>query len=178
MNFTLIENLGEWLKKLNELIVSKIYYVDYTSNKDDSYLPFIYFLLFEKFDYFIKIEGDFDGDHLKLNYFNLSELEEKIIKYDFKNEPDLWCVYDVNQNEKLFKFVGHKIVKVEYGIEKDVFKINGIEQKGEKELITFFRLIFENSQLTFFEGGCGIYACEEKEVKLNFEETFDIYTTK
>lgn len=179
MNFSKIENIGEWLKKINDLFISKIYFVDYTNQKDDdSYLPFIYFLLFKNFDYFIEIEGDFDGEHLKVNYFNISEFENKITEYDLKTESDLWNVTEINQNEKLFKFVENKIVKVEYGIEKDKFEINGIEQKGEKELVTFFRLIFENSQLTFFEGGCGIYVSEEKEIKLNFEETFDIYKTK
>ena len=164
---------------INQIVgktVDKIYRVDFNENKDnDDYLPWTFFITFSEFDMFMEIEGDFDGDHIKINLNQLSELKQKLKKNDLRNEPDLWQVYEIKENENLGELINKPILKCEYGIEKDEFTINENKLKGQKEVFTFIRFYYEKSFLTIFEGGCGLSVSDDKNIKLNFEETFDKY---
>ena len=167
---------NNFIKKIIGKTVDKIYQVDFNENKDnDDYLPWTFFITFVEFDKFMEIEGDFDGDHIKINLNKLSELEQKLKKNDLQNESDLWQVYEVKRNENLGKLIDKPILKCEYGIEKDEFIINGNNIKGQKEFFTFIRFYYGKSYLTIFERGCGLSVSDNKNIKLNFEETFDKY---
>ena len=164
---------------INQIIgkkVDKIYQVDFNENKDnDDYLPWTFFITFSEFDMFMEIEGSFDGDHIKIYLNQLSELKPKLKKNDLRNEPNLWQVYEVKKNEYLGELINKPILKCEYGIEKDEFTINENKMKGQKEVFTFIRFYYEKSFLTIFEGGYGLSVSDDKNIKLNFEETFDKY---
>ncbi|WP_033962401.1 hypothetical protein [Psychroserpens jangbogonensis] len=167
---------NNFIKQIIGKTVDTIYQVDYNENKaNDNYLPWTFFITFTEYDKFIEIEGDFDGDHIKINLNQLSELNQKLKKNDLRNEPHLWQVYKVKENESLGKLLNKPILKCEYGIEKDEFIINENKVKGQKEVFTFIRFYYEKSFLTIFEGGCGLSVSNDKNIKLNFEETFDKY---
>lgn len=167
---------NNFIKQIIGKTVDKIYQVDFNENKDnDDYLPWTFFITFAEFDKFMEIEGDFDGDHIKINLNQLSELEQKLKKNNLQNESDLWQVYEVKESENIGKLINKPILKCEYGIEKDEFIINENKIKGQKEFFTFIRFYYEKSYLTIFEGGCGLSVSDDKNIKLNFEETFDKY---
>ncbi|RZK58000.1 MAG: hypothetical protein EOO87_01420 [Pedobacter sp.] len=180
MNFQLNNNLGNWLTQLNEKTVDKIYQVDFNNDRhEDIYLPWLFFITFLDFDKFLEIEGDFDGEHIRINLNDISELILKLKENDMPNEPDLWRVYNTDQDEILGKLLKQKINFIEYGIDKDEFEINGTLIKGEKDVFKFIRLNCNKLNLTIFEGGAtGLGVSDDKDVKLNFDETFDIYDTK
>ena len=111
-----------FIKQIIGKTVDTIYQVDYNENTDDDdYLPWIFFITFLELDKFMEIEGDFDGDHIIINLFDLSELKEKLKNNNLKSEPDLWQVYEVTENEILGRLLNKPILKCEYGIEKDVY---------------------------------------------------------
>lgn len=180
MKFQLNKNLGNWLTGLNGKTIDKIYQVDFNKDRhEDIYLPWLFFITFFDFDRFLEIEGDFDGDHIRINFYKNSELDNKLNE---NNPPDeLWYyrVYDTEQDETLGRLLGKKIEFVEYGIDKDAFEINGTLIKGQKDLFTFIRFNCEEINLTIFEGSAtGLGVSDDSEVKLNFEETFNKYNTK
>jgi hypothetical protein len=77
------QNLGNWLVQLNGKTVDKIYQVDFNQGRhEDIYLPWLFFITFSDFDRFLEIEGDFDGDHIRLNLYDNSELGNKIKEND------------------------------------------------------------------------------------------------
>ena len=180
MNFQLNGEIGNWLNKLNGKTVGKIYQVDFNKDRhNDDYLPWIFFITFSDFDYFLEIEGDFDGNHLKINLCENLLLSNKLKEYNQANEPDLWQVYETKLDETLGKLLSQKIEFIEFGIDKDEFEINGTKVKGQKEYFNFIRFNSGNLNLTIFEGSLtGLGVSDNKHVKLNFEETFEIYTTK
>jgi hypothetical protein len=180
MNFQLNKNNGNWLTQLNGKTVDKIYQIDYNNDRhEDIYLPFLFFITFFDFGSFLEIEGDFDGDHIRINLYDKSELDQKLKDNDFPNELDLWRVYDTDPNETLGKLLGQKIEFVEYGIDKDEFEINGTICKGEKDVFNFIRFNSDTLSLTIFEGGTtGLGVSDDPELKLNFEEIFDKYDTR
>ena len=165
---------GDFLTQLNGKTIDKIYKVDFNNdNENDNYLPWLFFFTFNGFDKFLEIEGDFDGDHIKISLTDLSELKEKLQKSDFPNVPDLWKAFTVKENEPLGKIIDKTISKCGYGIDKDE-----IEIKGQKNRFTFVRFYFDNFYLTIFERGSGLYVTDDPNVKLNFKETFDKYDTE
>ena len=180
MNFQLNINLGNWLTQLNGRTVDKIFQVDYNNDRhDDIYLPWLFFITYSDFDKFLEIEGDFDGDHIRINLNDISELNQKLKDNDLPNEPDLWRVYETKSDETLGKLLGKKIKFVDYGIDKDEFEINGTISKGQKDVFNFIRFNCEEISLTIFEGSAtGLGVSDNPKVKLNFEETFDNYDTK
>src|SRR5688572_1194493 len=139
MSFQNVEsNLGSFLSQLIGKTVAKIFYVDYKGEKDeDFYLPWLIFITVEGFDKFLEIEGDFDGEHIKINLFDLSRLAKKLEENDFPDEPDLWRVYEVRKTETLGKLLDQKILSCSYGIDKDEFWINGIKSTGQKDVFKF-----------------------------------------
>ena len=172
------KNIDNWLTQLNGKTVIKIYQVDYNKNRtQDIYLPWLFFFLFSDFEKFLELEGDFDGQHIKINFYDRSELDKKLKTNNLPDEPDLWSVYETNPEETLGQILGQKIMFVEYGIEKDKFEINGKIIKGEKDVYNFIRFNCEAVSLTIFEG-LGLCVSTDKNIKLDFEETFEKYDTK
>ena len=180
MNFQLNKNLGNWLTQLNGKTVEKIYQVDFNQDRhEDIYLPWLLFITFSDFDRFLEIEGDFDGDHIRINLNDNSELDKKLKENNLPDEPDLWRVYETHKDETLGRLLGQKIEFIEYGIDKDEFEINGTKIKGQKDVFNFIRFNCETLNLTIFEGSAtGLGVSDDKNVKLNFEETFEKYDTK
>lgn len=173
-------NSGNWLKQLNGKTVDEIYQVDYNNNRhEDSYLPFLFFITFLDFDKYLEIEGDFDGGHIRINFYDNSGLDEKLKKNNFPDETDLWSVYQTESNEILGQLIGRNIDFLEYGIDKEEYEINGTICKGEKDVFNFIRFKSDTLILTIFEGGTtGLGVSDDPELKLYFEETFDKYDTK
>jgi hypothetical protein len=180
MNFQLNKNLGNWLTQLNGKTVDKIFQVDFNKDRnDDIYLPWLFFITFSDFEKFLEIEGDIEGDHIRINLYNNSELDNKLKENNLHDEPDCWRVYDTEQNETVGRLLGEKIKFIEYGIDKDEFEINGTKIKGQKDVFNFIRFNCESLSLTIFEGSAtGLGVSDSKNVKLNFEETFEKYDTK
>ena len=178
MNFQLNKNLGKWLSQLNGRTVDKVFQVDFNKERhEDIYLPWLFFITFTDFDKFLEIEGDFDGDHIKINLCDKSELDKKIGQYNLPDEPDLWRVYNTNQDEILGRLIGEKIDFIEYGIDKDEFEINGTKIKGQKDVFDFITFHGSGLKLTIFESS-GLGVSDDPNVKLMFEDTFDRYKTK
>ena len=169
-----------WLKQLNGKEVDKIYQVDFNKDRhEDIYLPWLFFITFSDFDRFLEIEGDFDGDHIRLNLYGNSELDNKLKENNLPDEPDCWRVYDTRKDETLGQILGQKIEFIEYGMDKGEFEINGTLIKGQKDVFNFIRFHCKKLNLTIFEGSAtGLGVSDDPEVKLNFEETFDNYNTK
>lgn len=180
MNFQINNNLGSWLKRLNGKTVDKIYQVDFNKERyEDNYLPWLIFFTFSEFNYFLEIEGDFDGDHVRISLFDNSELENKLKQNYLPNEPDLWQIYDTKLDEKLGLLLEKKIDFIEYGIDKDEFEINGLKIKGQKDVFNFIRFNCYKTYLTIFEGSAtGLDISDDPNLRLNFENTFDFYNTK
>jgi hypothetical protein len=180
MDFQLNKNLGSWLTQLNGKTIEKIYQVDFNQHRhEDIYLPWLFFIIFSKFDRFLEIEGDFDGGHIRINLYDKSELDKKLKENNLPDEPDLWRVYETNKDEIVGGLLGQKIKFIEYGIDKDEFEINGTKINGQKDVFNFIRFNCESLNLTIFEGSAiGLGVSDDKNVKLNFEETFEKYDTK
>lgn len=181
MNFELNnKNVGNWLTQLNGKTVDKIFQVDFNNDRhEDIYLPWLFFVTFTDFDKFLEIEGDFDGDHIRISLNDYSELGNKLKENNLPDEPDLWRVYETEKDEPLGKLLGQKIDFVDYGIDKDEFEINGTEIKGQKDVFNFIRFNCGKMNLTIFEGSAtGLGLSDDPNIKLNFEETFDKYDTR
>ncbi len=180
MNFQLNRNLGNWLRQLNGKTVDRIFQVDFNKDRnEDIYLPWLFFITFSDFGKFLEIEGDFDGDHIKISLCDNSELDKKLKENNLPDEPDMWRVYETNKDETLGNILGQKIEFVEYGIDKDEFEINGIKIKGQKDLFNFIKFNCKKLSLTIFEGSTtGLEVSDDRSIKLNFEETFEKYDTK
>lgn len=179
MNFKANTNPGLWLKQLNSKTIDKIFQVDFNNDRhEDCYLAWLFFITFSDLDKFLEIEGDFDHDHIRVNLYPISELMQKLEVNNLPDEPDLWRVYDTQKDETLGKLLGQKIDFIQYGIEKDEFEINGKLFRGQKDLFNFIRFNCDKLSLTMFEGSAtGLGVSDNPTVKLNFEETFDIYDT-
>ena len=180
MKFPFSINLGNWLTQLNGKTVDRIYQVDFNKDRhEDIYLPWLLFITFSDFDHFLEIEGDFDGDHIRLDLCENTNLDNKIKKNNLPEKPDCWQVYDTKPDEILGLLLGQKIEFVEYGIDKDEFEINGSLIQGQKDVFNFIRLNCKKLTLTIFEGSMtGLGVSDDPEVKLNFEKIFDRYDTK
>lgn len=178
MNFQLNENLGNWLAQLNGKTVDKIFQVDYNGFEriEDSYLPWLFFITFTDFDKYLEIEGDFDGDHIEINLYDNSQLDKRLKENNLPDQPDLLRVYETEKHETLGKLLGQKIEFIEYGIDKDEFKINGTKIKGQKDVFDFITFNCEKLKLTIF-GSVGLAVSDDPEVKLMFEDTIDTFKT-
>ena len=110
MNFQLNKNLGNWLAQLNDKTVDKIFQVDYNGVEriEDSYLPWLFFITFTDFGKYLEIEGDFDGEHIKINLYDNSQLNNRLKENNLPDEPDLWRVYDTEKHETLGQLLGQK----------------------------------------------------------------------
>jgi len=178
MNFQLNGNLGNWLTQLNGKTVDKVFQVDFNNDRHgDIYLPWLFLITFSDFDKFLEIEGDFDGDHIRINLCDNLELDKKIKENNLPDEPDMWHVYDTEKQETLGRLLGQKIEFIEYGIDKDEFEINGTKIKGQKDVFDFISFNCDNLKLTIFESS-GLGVSDNPEVKLMFEDTFDRYATQ
>lgn len=175
MNFSTDINIGNWLNQLNGKTVKNIFQVDYNNRHEDIYLPCMFFISFKDFDLFLEIEGDFDGDHIKINFFQNSELEKKIKENTFE-EPDLWCVHSTGSQEKIGLLLGQKIEFIEYGKDKKEYEIKGVKFKGQNDVFNFITFNCENLKLTIFES-LGLAVSDDPDLKLMFEDTFDRYKT-
>lgn len=180
MNFQINKNLGNWLAGLNGKVVEKIYQVDFNKDRhEDIYLPWLFFITFIDFGRFLEIEGDFDGNHIRINFYENIELESKLKDNNQPDELNSWHVYNTEQNEVLGLLLGQKIELIEYGVDKDEFEINGTLIKGQKDVFNFIRFNCENLILTIFEGSAtGLGVSDDPEVGINFDETFNKYDTK
>ena len=155
MNFELNnKNLGNWLTQLNGKTVDKIFQVDYNGEDrhEDIYLPWLFFITFTDFDKFLEIEGDFDGSHIRVDLYNISQLEQKFKENNLSEYPDLWRVYETSPEDILHKLLGQTIRFIEFGIDKDEYVIIGNVLKGQKDLFTFIRLNCDTFSVTIFEG--------------------------
>lgn len=178
MTFQLNTNLGSWLTQLNGKTVDKLFQVGYNKDRDkDIYLPWLFFITFSDFDRFLEIEGDFDGDHIRINIHDNSKLDNKLKENNLPDELHLWRVYDTNKDEPFGQLLGQKIEFIEYGIDKDEFELNGTKIKGQKDVFDFITFNCERLKLTIFES-LGLKISDDPEVKLMFEDTFDRYKTK
>jgi hypothetical protein len=176
MNFEINKTLGTWLTILNNRTIENAYQVDFINDRlNDDYLPWIFILTFKDLDKYLEIEGDFDGDHIKISIADIGRLKKRI---EENIEPNLWTVYQLDRQEKIGKSIGQTIKRIEYGVDKEAFEINGTRTKGQRDLFTFIRFHFENFFITIFEGGTGLFITDDSNVKLNFEETFDKYDTR
>ena len=181
MNFELNnKNLGNWLTQLNGKTVDKIFQVDFNNDRhEDIYLPWLFFVTFIDFDKFLEIAGDFDGEHIRINLNDNSELDNKLKENNLPDEPDLWRVYKTEKDETLGKLLEQKIDFVDYGIDKDEFEINETQIKGQKDVFNFIRFNCGIINLTIFEGSAtGLGVSDNKDLKLNFEETFERNSTR
>lgn len=169
----------EWLSIFNGKIIDKIYQVDFNENRnDDIYLPWLFFITFLKSNFFLEIEGDLDGGHLRVNYYNNSELKIKLKNNNFPTEPDLWKVYETNKFEILGQLLGKTVNFIEYGIEKKLFTINESLVIGNPKLLNFIRFNCNTLEISVFEGSAtGLGVSDDSNYKFNFEDTFDIYKT-
>ncbi|WP_027003517.1 hypothetical protein [Hugenholtzia roseola] len=172
--------MRNWLKELNGKTVDKIYQVDFNENRqEDFYLPWLFFVTFIDFGKFLEIEGDFDGERIKVNLYDNSQLDNKIKENNLIDLPDCWRVYDTKQDEMIGQFLGQRIEFVEYGIDKKEFEIDKIKIEGQENIFNFIRFNCEKINLTIFEGSAtGLGVSDDPNVKLNFEETFDKYDTR
>jgi len=178
MNFQLKKNFGKWLSQLNGKTIDKVFQVDFNKERhEDLYLPWLFFITFADIDKFLEIEGDFDGSHIRIKFCDKSKLDKKIGQYNLPDEPDLWRVYDTTQDETLGRLIGQKIDFIEYGIDKDVFEINGTKITGQKDVFDFITFHGSGLKLTIFESS-GLGVSDDPNVKLMFEDTFDRYKTK
>jgi hypothetical protein len=177
MNFELNnERLGTWLTVLNNRTIEEVYQVDFIEDRiNDGYLPWILILTFRDFDKYVEIEGDFDGDHIKISMADIAGLKRRI---EENIEPNLWTAYKLDGQESFGKIIGQNVRGIEYGIDKEEFEINGTTTKGQRDLFTFIRFHFTDLFITVFEGGTGLFITNDSNVKLNFEETFDKYDTR
>jgi hypothetical protein len=170
---------GQELTELNDKVVDEIYFVDFNDHPEsDNYLPWIFFITFTNADIFLEIEAGLDAEHIKIYWRNLSTLGQKLKDFDHPNEPDLWRVYRVRDTEKLGSMLDGRIMRVEYGVDKDEFEINGLKIRGQKDMYTFIKFYFEETFLMIFEGGTGLYATDDPAVKPCFEEKFDTFNTR
>lgn len=178
MNFKTTENFGTHLNQLNGKTVEKIFQVDYNGDDryNDSYLPWLFFITFLEFNHFLEIEGDFDGEHIKINLCNNSELTEKLKKYNLPDLPDCWRIYDTIKDEKLGQLLGQKINFIEYGIDKDEITLNGTKFIGQKNVFHFITFHCENLKLTIVES-LGLGISDNPDIKFMLEEVFDRYKT-
>lgn len=95
------------------------------------------------------------------------------------NVPDMWQVYETESNEILGRLLRQKIDFIEFGVDKDEFEINRTKMKGQKEYFNFIRFISDNLNMTIFEGSAtGLGVSDQTDLKLNFEDTFEIFKTK
>lgn len=164
-----------WLKEINGKTIDKIFQVDYNKDRHaDIYWPWLIFIAFKDFDKFLEIEGDFDGDHIRINLYNNSLLNDKLQENNFPEETDLWHVYDTDKDEMLGKLLGQKIDYIEYGIDKDVFEINGTKIKGQKDVFNFIRFHCKPIKMSIHEN---LGLAVSTDPKMMFEDTFDRYTT-
>ena len=98
-------NLDNWLTQLNGKTVDKIFQVDFNNDRhEDIYLPWLFFITFSDLNKFLEIEGDFDGNHIRINLYDVSELDQKLKDNNLLNEPDLWRVYDPEKTKRLENF--------------------------------------------------------------------------
>ncbi len=180
MNFELNNrNLGNWLSQLNGKTVNKIFQVDYNNHRrEDIYLPWLFFITFTDFEKLLKIEGDFDGSHIRIDLEDISLLEQRFEENNFPNDPDLWRVYLTSPEEKLYRFSGQKINFIEYGIDKDEFVINGTITKGQKDVFSFIKFHCEELSFIIFEGSTtGLDISNDSNLKIGFEKTFEVFNT-
>lgn len=178
MKFQINKNLRNWLTELNGKTVDKIYQVDFNNERhEDFYLPWFFFITFLNFDKFLEIEGDIDGDHIKINFCDNSELYKKLKDKNLPDEQNLWSVYETKQDEDLGQLLGKSIEFIEYGIDKNEYEINGTQIKGQKDVFNFIRFNTENINLTIFENS-GLAVSLDKNFKLYFKEIFDTFNTK
>ena len=162
--------MNNWLTQLNGKSVDKIYQIGFDNNYEDIFLPALFFITFKDLNKFLEIDGDFEGNQIRINLINNSEFDQKLKENDLSTESDSWKVSNCSPEETLGKLLGQKIDFVEYGIGKEEFK------KGVFEFITF---ICKNLELTIFETSTtGLYVTENPKVKLNFEKKINIYSTK
>lgn len=175
MNFQLNQNLGTWLSQFNHQVVESIYKVDYNEgSREDDYHPWLFYLTFKNHDRVLRIEGDFDGDHIQLDVYELDELTKKLEENNFKGEPELWGVYPVDEEDKLGLLINKRIERIEYGIDKDEFTIKDETIKGQKNFFTFIRFYTKSGTITVSES-MGLFATDDPNFRLNFIDTFDIY---
>jgi hypothetical protein len=171
-------NIGSWLAQLNGKTVDKIYQVDYTIDRyEDCYAPFLFYFTFFDLDIFLEIEGDFDGDHIRIKFYGIQDLSEKLKENDHPEEHETWKVYNTEPNEMLGKLIGRKVEFVEYGIDKDEYVINGQVCKGEKNVFNFIRFNTGNLSLTIFEA-TGLGVSDEPNMEFYFEGVYDRYDTR
>jgi hypothetical protein len=180
MNFELHRNIGAWLPQLNGKTVDKIFQVDFNNDRqEDIYLPWLFFVTFTDLDKFLEIEGDFDGSHIKIDLDDISQLERKLKEYNLTDNPDLWRVYETSQEEIIHQLLGQRIRFIEFGVDKDEFVINGTISKGQKDVFIFIRFHCDAVCLTIFEGSAtGLGVSNDPKVKMDFEETFEVFNTK
>ncbi len=175
MDFELNKGLGTWLTTLNRRTIEEVYQVDFIEDRlNDGYLPWILILTFKDFDKYLEIEGDFDGDHIKILLADIRGLKKRI---EENIEPNLWTVYKPDK-ENWGRIIGQTVKRIEYGVDKEEFEINGTRTKGQRDLFTFIRFHFGDFFVTVFEGGTGLFITDDSNIKLNFEETFDKYDTR
>ena len=89
-----------WLNQLNNKTIEKIFLVDFNNARhEDIYLPWLYFITFSDLNKFLEIEGDNGGVHIKINLYDISELDQKLSDNNFPNEQNLWIT---NSELKLY----------------------------------------------------------------------------
>jgi hypothetical protein len=173
-------NLGNWLAQLNEKTVDKVFQVDFNKDRqEDIYLPWLFFITFSDFDSFLEIEGDFDGDHIRLSLYDNSALENKLKENNLPDESDCWRVYDTQKNETLGQLLGQKIKHIEYGMDKDESELNGTNINEQTDIFNFIRFNCDKVKLTIFDGSAtGLGVSTNKDLKLHFEHAIKMYHTK
>lgn len=157
--------------------IENIWQVDYNDNRhSDDYLPWLLFITFKSEDRFLTIEGDFDGDHIRLMTHPITEIEKHKMAQHFPGEPNLWQVYDTAEDETLHGLIGQTILSIEYGIDKNKFEINGHKMDGSKDLYRFICFHTGVLKISIFESlGLGI---TDGKPDLPFKETMDVHVIK
>jgi hypothetical protein len=135
-----------------------------------------FLLTFIAFDEFLEIEGDFDGEHIKINLYDNSQLDKKLKENNLTDEPDLWRIFDTKKDETIGRLLEKKIEYIEYGIDKDEFEVNGTIIIGQKDVFDFITFNCVNLKLTIFESS-GLGVSIDPDIVLMFAKTVDRYDT-
>ena len=151
--------------------ISPIYGVDFETEPDqDIYSPWQYLICFQASPVFLDIEDAYDGDHLRLRWREITELEHYL---QTLTEAGLWKPRSVEVHEPLGPLLGRRLRHAFCAKDKAHFVINGTWLKGDPELYTGLRLECDAHALTVFNNGLGLYAGVNTALQPYFEETYD-----
>ena len=166
-----LRQLIQSLALLKDKIISSIHFVDYIGDdrQEDYYEPWLIFFTFESYDKFLEIEGDFDGDHIKLKVSNLKQLRHRLDD----NQTGHWRVYESKEWQQIDKLIGKTILELSLAIE-DSYLIN--EDGIKEQFIAINQVIIatQDESITIYECGLGLMLSDSPDVDRPYDESFRV----